>query len=53
MGAYSEIGWTDHTFNPWEGCQRVSPAPDGKKYDGVPAYWRPNFGLKQELVVLA
>lgn len=25
MGADSKIGWTDHTFNPWWGCERVSP----------------------------
>lgn len=25
MGANSEISWTDHTFNPWEGCTKVSP----------------------------
>ncbi len=25
MGATTEIAWTDHTFNPWWGCQRVSP----------------------------
>lgn len=21
----SKIGWTDHTFNPWVGCEKVSP----------------------------
>lgn len=21
----SKIGWTDHTFNPWQGCTKVSP----------------------------
>ena len=21
----SHIEWTDHTFNPWEGCTKVSP----------------------------
>ena len=26
MGKTTAIGWTDHTFNPWLGCQRVSPA---------------------------
>lgn len=26
MGERSSIEWTDHTFNPWWGCQRVSPA---------------------------
>lgn len=25
MGENSNIQWTDHTFNPWIGCQRVSP----------------------------
>ncbi len=23
---YSKIGWTDHTWNPWQGCEHVSPA---------------------------
>ena len=26
MGENSKIEWTDHTFNPWIGCQKVSPA---------------------------
>lgn len=25
MGADSKIEWCDHTFNPWEGCTKVSP----------------------------
>lgn len=25
MGENSNIEWTDHTFNPWIGCQKVSP----------------------------
>jgi len=25
MGKETEIAWTDHTFNPWWGCTRVSP----------------------------
>ena len=25
MGAETAISWTDHTFNPWWGCERVSP----------------------------
>lgn len=24
----SHIEWTDHTFNPWEGCQKVGPGCD-------------------------
>jgi len=26
MGENSNIGWTHHTFNPWHGCTKVSPA---------------------------
>lgn len=25
MGQFSKIQWTDHTFNPWIGCTKVSP----------------------------
>lgn len=25
MGTTTAISWTDHTFNPWWGCERVSP----------------------------
>jgi protein gp37 len=28
MGEGSAIEWTDHTFNPWTGCTKVSPACD-------------------------
>jgi hypothetical protein len=28
MGENSKIEWTDHTFNPWIGCTKVSPACD-------------------------
>jgi protein gp37 len=28
MAQNSKISWTDHTFNPWWGCVRVSPACD-------------------------
>lgn len=28
MGEHSKIEWTDHTFNPWIGCTKVSPACD-------------------------
>ena len=27
-GALPKIEWTDHTFNPWIGCQHVSPGCD-------------------------
>jgi protein gp37 len=28
MGENSKIEWTDHTFNPWTGCTKISPACD-------------------------
>ena len=28
MADTTEISWTDHTFNPWLGCQKVSPGCD-------------------------
>jgi protein gp37 len=28
MGENSKIEWTDHTFNPWMGCTKVSPGCD-------------------------
>ncbi|WP_305970250.1 MULTISPECIES: DUF5131 family protein [unclassified Mameliella] len=28
MAEHSKIEWTDHTFNPWIGCTKVSPACD-------------------------
>lgn len=28
MAENSNIEWTDHTFNPWIGCQKVSPGCD-------------------------
>ena len=28
MGEQTKIEWTDHTFNPWIGCTKVSPACD-------------------------
>lgn len=28
MAENSKIEWTDHTFNPWVGCEKISPACD-------------------------
>jgi protein gp37 len=28
MGSKTEISWTNHTFNPWWGCTKVSPGCD-------------------------
>ncbi len=34
MGDKTGISWTDRTFNPWFGCQRISPACGGSKGEG-------------------
>jgi protein gp37 len=45
MTANSKIEWTDHTFNPWVGCTKVSPACDHcyaeswAKRSGAPNLW--------------
>ena len=28
MGKTTGIQWTDHTWNPWQGCAKVSPGCD-------------------------
>ncbi len=28
MGEFTKIAWADHTFNPWEGCVKISPGCD-------------------------
>ena len=46
MGENSKIEWTDHTFNPWTGCAKVSEACRGcyaeawAKRTGRPELWR-------------
>lgn len=45
MGENSKIEWCDHTFNPWVGCTKVSPACDHcyaegwAKRAGQPELW--------------
>lgn len=34
MGENSKIEWTDHTFNPWVGCQKVGPPCDNCYAEG-------------------
>lgn len=34
MAENSKIEWTDHTFNPWVGCTKVSPACDNCYAEG-------------------
>lgn len=49
MSENSKIEWTDHTFNPWEGCQKVGPGCDNcyaetrnKRFGGgVAVNWGP------------
>lgn len=43
MGEASKIEWTDHTFNPWVGCQRVSPGCDHCYAEG----WAKRSGMVQ------
>jgi protein gp37 len=43
MGANSQIEWTDHTFNPWLGCQHVSRGCE----ECYAEDWADRFGLVQ------
>jgi protein gp37 len=36
----SAIGWTDHTFNPWIGCTKVSPGCTHCYAEGMNKRWR-------------
>lgn len=54
MGADSKIAWTKHTFNPWVGCQRVSPGCEhcyaeayDKRVGGAPKRLRRNETVPQ------
>ena len=58
MGERSKIEWTDHTFSPWWGCTKVSPACDfcyaeaWARRCGFPTLWsgeRREFGEKHWL----
>ena len=42
MGETTKIAWTDHTFNPWWGCTRVSPGCE----HCYAAPWAQRFGVK-------
>ena len=41
MGADSKVEWTDHTFNPWVGCTKISPGCDHCYAEG----WAKRSGL--------
>lgn len=40
MGENSKIEWTTHTFNPWIGCQKVSPGCDHCYAERDNARWK-------------
>lgn len=49
MAENSKIEWTNHTFNPWRGCQKVSPGCQhcyaetlSKRNPAVLGEWGPN-----------
>lgn len=51
---FSSIEWTDHTFNPWIGCQKVSPGCDhcyaetmNNRYKWNGAGWGPGAPRKR------
>ncbi len=54
MAENSKIEWTDHTFNPWVGCTKVSPACDHcyaegwAKRTGHPELWTGERRLTSE-----
>lgn len=50
MAENSKIEWTDHTFNPWIGCTKVSPACDGCYAENLMAnrYHRVQWGVGED-----
>lgn len=50
MGEITAIEWTDHTFNPWIGCTKVSPACDGCYAENLMAnrYGRVRWGAGED-----
>jgi protein gp37 len=44
MGENSKIEWTNHTFNPWIGCQKVSPGCDNCYAEAQNAFRKWNGG---------
>lgn len=52
MAENSKIEWTDHTFNPWMGCTKVSPACDNCYAENLMGtrYGRVKWGLGEPRV---
>jgi protein gp37 len=44
MAEFSKIEWTDHTFNPWIGCQKISPGCDHCYAERQNSHWKWNGG---------
>lgn len=45
MGETTKISWTNHTFNPWEGCTKVSPGCDHCYAESLNHRWgKDNWG---------
>jgi protein gp37 len=44
MGEHSTIEWCDHTFNPWIGCQKVSPGCDRCYAERMNKFYKWNGG---------
>lgn len=48
MSDTTGIEWTDHTFNPWWGCVRVSPACEHCYAETFAARFGVKWGVKAE-----
>lgn len=48
MSAGSKIEWTDHTFNPWWGCTKVSPGCDHCYAETQARRWGTKWGTDAE-----
>lgn len=48
MGDITGIEWTDHTFNPWWGCTRVSPGCEHCYAETFAARFGVKWGVKAE-----
>ncbi len=44
MGETTGISWTDHTFNPWTGCAKVSPGCTNCYAEGLATRFAGSFG---------
>lgn len=52
MGGQTSIEWTDHTFNPWIGCQAVSGACDHCYAETLVQRWGGDFSTRRRTAPL-